>query len=52
MSSRKFFSLPRLTIFYLPLVVLASIAVGMVIVMSVAIALYVWLQRRAERWRR
>ena len=29
-----------------------ALAVGMVIVMSVAIALYVWLQRRAERWRR
>src|SRR6476646_2233269 len=33
MSSRKpsLFSLPRLTLFYLPLIVLASIAVGMVI---------------------
>src|SRR5437763_16895453 len=33
MSSRRptLFSLPRLTLFYLPLIVLASIAVGMVI---------------------
>src|SRR5437667_3093537 len=33
MSSRKpaLFSLPRLTLFYLPLIVIASIAVGMVI---------------------
>src|SRR5580765_8310733 len=33
MSSRKpsLFSLPRLTLFYLPLIVLASVAVGMVI---------------------
>src|SRR6266853_6708381 len=33
MSSRKLtlFSLPRLTVFYLPLIVVASIAVGMVI---------------------
>ena len=31
MSSRKIFSVPRLTLFYLPLIVIASIAVGMVI---------------------
>ena len=29
-----------------------ALAVGMVMVMAVAIVLYVWLQRRAERWRR
>ena len=29
-----------------------AMAMGMVVVMSVAIGLYLWLQRKAERWMR